>query len=265
MYSIHSNQSANIILAMTEPLQKVRAVKSLYAAYLNNVEIIRFTPNLNTPKAGFPEHLNWVEPKQLKQRGIGSEKGRCALMHAVAHIEFNAINLALDAVCRFDAMPEQYYIDWLQVAVEEAYHFELISLYLSKYGAKYGDFPVHNGLWEMAERTAYDVLARMACVPRLMEARGLDVAPMMRDKLLQAGDEVAAGILEIIFQDEKSHVKVGNEWYSYLCQQRKLDPMDTFIYLVHQHASDYLRGPYNTQARLEAGFTQDELAWIGAI
>lgn len=249
-------------LADPVPISKTQQVSSLYQNFLVNDFCLEREEKLINTMAGFPAMLEWVPPKQLKQRGVGSIKGRCILIHALAHIEFNAINLALDAICRFQNMPWDYYTDWLRVAAEEAYHFQLLAQYLSQYDYQYGNFPVHNGLWHMAEETQYDVLARMACVPRLMEARGLDVAPMIAEKLLSAGDKQAADILEIIFIDEKTHVEIGNRWYHYLCRQRKIDPLSVFQNLVQKHAPGFLRGPYNIDARKQAGFDELELDWI---
>lgn len=201
-----------------------------------------------------------VSPLQVKARSMRTLEGRAALIHALAHIEFNAINLALDAIWRFADMPEAFYGDWLQVASEEAYHFSLLSSHLETLGFAYGDFPAHNSLWDMAEKTQADVLARIALVPRTMEARGLDAAPPVRNKLAQAGDHAAADILDIILRDEIGHVAIGNHWFGWLCAQRGLDPIDTFARLSVQYKAPVLRGPFNMEARRAAGFTDDELA-----
>ena len=181
------------------------------------------------------------------------------MIHALVHIEFNAINLALDAIWRFAAMPPDYYADWLRVADEEALHFSLLAGHLQVLGYAYGDFPGHGSLWEMAGKTRGDVLARMALVPRTMEARGLDAVPAVRAKLAQAGDHAAAGILDIILKDEIGHVGIGNRWYGYLCAQRGLDPLQTYARLAKKHAAPALRGPYNLAARRAAGFSELEL------
>lgn len=255
---------ANHILATRDPLEKLAGVRKMYDAFLLNKTTFQRPHSFSIQEAGFPTNLEWVNPKALKARRVGSVQGRASMIHAVCHIEFNAINLALDALCRFEAMPEQYYIDWLSIAAEEAYHFDLLSQHLANMGHSYGDFSVHDGLWQMALDTSYDVLARMACVPRLLEARGLDVAPFMTEKLAKSGDKVGASILKIIFHDEKSHVQIGNYWYHFLCKERQLDAMQTFKVLVQKHAADYLRGPYNIAARLQAGFLVDELDYIEA-
>lgn len=189
-------------------------------------------------------------------------EGRAALIHALAHIEFNAINLALDAVWRFAHMPREYYGDWLRVAEEEAYHFSLLNTHLQSMGYQYGDFTGHNSLWEMAERTKDDVLARMALVPRTMEARGLDASPPLRNKLAQAGDMAAAEILDIILRDEIGHVAIGNTWFNWLCAQRGFEPIATYQDLAEQYNAPTLRKPFNLEARRKAGFTEAELALL---
>jgi uncharacterized ferritin-like protein (DUF455 family) len=191
-------------------------------------------------------------------------EGRAALVHALAHIEFNAINLALDAIWRFAGMPDEYYADWLKVAAEEALHFSLLAAHLQTLGYQYGDFPAHNSLWDMAEKTCGDVLARIALVPRTMEARGLDASPTVRAKLAQAGDQAAAEILDVILRDEIGHVAIGNRWFGWLCATRKLDPISTYAALAAQYKAPPLRGPFNLAARKAAGFSDEELAALTA-
>jgi uncharacterized ferritin-like protein (DUF455 family) len=187
-------------------------------------------------------------------------EGRAALIHALAHIEFNAINLALDAIWRFPDMPREYYADWLRVAAEEALHFSLLEQHLRTLGFQYGDFTAHNSLWDMAEKTRGDILARIALVPRTLEARGLDAAPPMRAKLAQAGDTAAAEILDIILRDEIGHVAIGNRWFGWLCERRNLDPIAAYAALAVQYKAPQLRGPFNLEARRAAGFSEMELA-----
>jgi len=214
---------------------------------------------IDIPKPGYPETLQLVAPRLLKRRGIQSQEGRNILLHAVAHIEFNAINLALDAAYRFRNQPTQYYLDWIGIAADEARHFGLISNYLNQHGCSYGDSPAHNGLWEMAVDTNYDVLARMALVPRVLEARGLDVTPGMIKRLQGVGDQDAVAILETIYEDEIGHVEKGSNWFFHHCQLRNLEPRDTFFALVEKHLHGELRGPFNISARLQAGFDQQEV------
>jgi len=190
-----------------------------------------------------------------------------ALIHAIAHIEFNAINLGLDAAVRFQGMPDQsspddpghFYRDWLSVAADEARHFLMLSNRLEELGARYGDLPAHNGLWDMAVKTEHDVLVRMALVPRVLEARGLDVTPAMITKLRQAGDEETVGLLEVILEEEEGHVTIGTRWFRYCCEQRGLEPDDTFDELLNTYFKPPPKGPYNEPARRRAGFSEVEL------
>lgn len=200
-----------------------------------------------------------ISPKFVKHRSMRTTEGRAALIHALTHIEFNAINLALDAIWRFAGMPAAYYADWLQVAGEEALHFSLLAGHLQVLGHQYGDFPAHNSMWEMADKTSGDILARMALVPRTLEARGLDATPLTRAKLAQAGDQAAAEILDIILRDEIGHVAIGNHWYKVLCDERGLDPVTTYADLTLHYKAPVLRGPFNLDARRAAGFSEPEL------
>jgi len=211
---------------------------------------------------GRPERPERVKASRVPRRGFGTREGRAIMMHAIAHIEFNAINLALDAVHRFAGMPEQFYADWLSVAEEEAYHFELIRAHLRHLGGDYGDYPAHGSLWEMCDRTAHDVLDRMALVPRVLEARGLDVTPGIQEKLLQAGDANAVSLLDIIMRDEVGHVEIGNRWFHFCCQKRGLDPQATFTELLDHYYPKGLFGPFNLDARRKAGFSEQELAML---
>ncbi|MEY3219793.1 MAG: hypothetical protein RIT27_1150 [Pseudomonadota bacterium] len=220
------------------------------------------TPPQPILSAGRPEKPLLVAPKQLISRKLTTKEGHAALIHAVVHIEFNAINLAWDAAYRFRGLPIDFYGDWLQVAVEEALHFELLRGHLQSLGFDYGDFPAHNGLWELAVDTADDVLARMALVPRVMEARGLDVTPPMINKLKQINDINAVEILNIIYRDEIGHVARGSKWFHYVCEQRHLNPQTTFLDLIHKHLKSGLKLPFNQEVRLQAGFTTEELAFL---
>lgn len=214
-------------------------------------------PQGNIP--GRPARPVMVSPLDVKHRSMRTPEGRAALIHALTHIEFNAINLALDAIWRFAGMPRAFYDDWLRVAAEESYHFSLLSAHLQTLGFAYGDFDAHNSLWDMAEKTKDDVLARIALVPRIYEARGLDAVPLMRAKLVQAGDAAVGGILDIVMHDEIGHVAIGNHWYGWLCTQRGLEPLSTFQTLAATYKAPPLRGPYNQDARRKAGFTEEEM------
>ena len=213
---------------------------------------------------GRPSRPGLVHPRDLPRRGFGSGEGRAAFIHAVAHIEFNAIDLAWDAVYRFRGLPAQYYADWVAVANDEARHFTLLRARLRELGHDYGDFDAHNGLWEMAEKTAHDGLARMALVPRVLEARGLDVTPAMIVKLREFGDEATARILELILCEEIAHVAAGSRWFRWHCEQRGVEPRSTFRALLREYAGGVLHPPFNYAARAEAGFDQDELAALTA-
>ena len=181
-------------------------------------------------------------------------------MHAIAHIEFNAIDLAWDAVYRFRGLPQAYYADWVGVASDEARHFALLRGRLQQLGHDYGDFDAHNGLWEMAGKTADDGLARMALVPRVLEARGLDVTPGMIVKLRSLGDGATADILEVILREEVAHVAAGSRWFRWHCVRAGIDPGTRFRELLAEHARGSLRGPFNREARTAAGFDDAELA-----
>jgi uncharacterized ferritin-like protein (DUF455 family) len=213
---------------------------------------------------GRPTRPALVPVNALQRRSVATTQGRAVLLHALAHIEFNAINLALDIAWRFPGLPEAFYRQWIGVAREEALHFELLRAHLQTLGHDYGDFPAHNGLWDMAEKTRDDPLARLALVPRTLEARGLDASPPMRARLLAAGDSAAAAILDIILRDEIGHVAVGNRWYRHLCAERGLDPIATYARLAALHGAPRLRGPFNLSARRAAGFDEAELALLQA-
>ena len=250
--------------SVSDVIQKVEGVHQLakdWSANRISLDVgTELTPLLQLP--GQPARPELVSPRLVKRRAMNTTLGRAALIHALAHIEFNAINLALDAIWRFADMPAEYYADWLQVAEEESLHFSLLAGHLQELKYAYGDFPAHNSLWEMAERTRDDILARIALVPRTMEARGLDVVPSIRHKLAQAGDNQAAEILDIILRDEIGHVAIGNRWYAYLCEQRCLEPISTYSRLADEYHAPLLRGPFNIEARRAAGFDEMELAGL---
>ncbi|WP_174874245.1 ferritin-like domain-containing protein [Vogesella oryzae] len=214
------------------------------------------------PQPGRPLRPTLINPRDVPRRRVGSREGHAAMVHAIAHIEFNAINLALDAAWRFRAMPDSYVDDWLRIAAEEAAHFKLLRTRLQALGFDYGDFPAHNTLWEMAVKTDHDVLVRMALVPRVMEARGLDAVPIVQDKLRHIGDLETAAVLDIVLRDEIGHVRVGNYWFTTLCDERGLAPVETFRALLRDYRVSELRGVYNLEARRDAGFSELELAML---
>ncbi len=256
------NMAAACLMA-AEPDEKLMRVRELARAHkAGDVQIDPSIPPATLTAPGRPEKPELVRANKMPRRGFGTQEGRAIMMHAIVHIEFNAINLALDAIQRFPDMPGDYYKDWLQVAAEEAYHFELVRAHLRHLGGEYGDYVAHGGLWEMCEKTDADVLQRMALVPRVLEARGLDVTPGIQKKLAQAGDHHAVSILDIIFRDEINHVAIGNRWYRYCCDQRGLDTESTFAALLAEFYPKGLMGPYNMLARQQAGFTDSELALL---
>jgi uncharacterized ferritin-like protein (DUF455 family) len=248
---------AQQLLMVSSPHDKANRVRQARASnhLLDTHQPISDQPGL----PGRPTQPLLVHPSKLKTRAVGTWEGRAGLIHALTHIEANAINLALDMMWRFAGMPERFYLDWWQVAQEEALHFDLLKTHLSTLDFAYGDFPAHDGLWDMAERTKDDVLARLALVPRTLEARGLDATPAVRNRLVSVGDRAGAAILDIILRDEIGHVAIGNRWYHYLCQQRGLDPVATYTDLAQHYQAPVLRGPFNLQARRAAGFTEAEL------
>ncbi|HKI62970.1 MAG TPA: ferritin-like domain-containing protein [Mariprofundaceae bacterium] len=256
-------RAARACLLLGKVDEKLQAVRQLYANWQQGngaFDVDSILAPVEYP--GLPDRPELVQGAKVPRRGFATVQGRRVMMHAIAHIEFNAINLALDAMCRFAGMPEEYYADWLQVAAEDAYHFELIRAHLRYLGADYGDFTAHAGLWDMCEKTAADVLDRMALVPRVLEARGLDVTPGIQAKLAHAGDANAAGILDIILRDEVGHVAIGSRWFRYVCEQRGLNPTRTFFALLDKHYPKGLFGPYNLGARRQAGFSESEIEML---
>ena len=209
---------------------------------------------------GRPAKPELVPPKLVPQRSPTTSEGRARLLHAIVHIEFSTINLALDHAARFRGLPEQYYADWIGVAAEEAYHFTILRERLNSLGYDYGDFPAHAGLWEMAMKTAYEPLARLALVPRLLEARGLDATPPIQRRLEQAGDNASARVLDIILRDEIGHVGLGDHWFRQLCAERNLEPESTYLDLLSRFKAPRPILPMNEAARLQAGFSAAELA-----
>ena len=213
---------------------------------------------------GRPVRPALVDHTSLKAKPLNTPEGRALLLHAIAHIELNAIDLALDVVWRFTGMPEDFYRDWVRIAKEEAKHFLLIQKHLVGMGFDYGHFPAHNSLWDMAERTKGDILARIGLVPRTMEARGLDASPGVKNKLVSAGDLTAGRILDIILEEEIGHVAAGNRWYRHVCHERGLDPVATYRELIQQYDAPKLKSPYNLEARRLAGFDEEELNYLAA-
>ena len=255
-------QKALEILCIQEPYLKRKLLIELSEAHrehqisIDAEMVLQYQSELIP---GRPESPILVNPSELKKRSMNTLEGRAVLLHALAHIEFNAINLALDAVWRFPNMPIDYYEDWLSVAIEESYHFELLSKQLEEWGFSYGQFVAHNSLWEMVEKTKNDVIARMALVPRTMESRGLDALPEIRKRFVQIKEKKVVDILDVILDDEIGHVKIGNRWYNFLCHKNGFEPIQTYAKLTRLYKAPLLKGPFNISARIKAGFTEREL------
>lgn len=249
-----------------DPQIKAQSTEQLYTALLSGL-VYRSDEDDSIEKIerpGRPDKPVLVHHTEVPKRNFGSKDGRVKLAHAIAHIEFNAINLALDAVYRFRDMPDDYYSDWLQVAAEEAKHFSLLNAYLEKHGSYYGTYTAHNGLWEMALKTDHDVLVRMALVPRVLEARGLDVTRAMIERLFRVGDTELAEILEVIYEEEIRHVEKGNHWFGYLCQGLMKNSEQVFRELIETYMKDAHFGPFDVPARLKAGFSENELKYLAS-
>ena len=260
-------QASLTALCIADPIDKVNSVQLLWKSHremaLHPNERLQAADGTSLP--GRPDLPRLIPPKQVPTRTPFTPEGLASLLHAVCHIEFNAINLALDAVWRFHDMPNAYYSDWLRVAYEESQHFELLHTHLQSVGYAYGDFDAHDGLWQMCERTSEDVLARMALVPRTLEARGLDATPLIQDKLRKVATPAATRAVEIldtILRDEVGHVAIGNHWYRWLCAQRGLDPVTLYAELVQRYDAPKHKPPFNNEARLRAGFTEVELGYL---
>ncbi len=250
-------------LLISQPLEKAQTCQQLYQAWIDSTLTLDRLVDLTVPDIpGRPDKPELVAPRDLPRRRNSKEHGVAPLIHAITHIEFNAINLGLDAVARFTGMPEQFYQDWLRVAYEESQHFLMLREHLQTLGYDYGSFPAHSGMWDMAQKTHNDVLKRMALVPRVLEARGLDVTPAMMNKLRGAGDNRAVDILDIILREEIGHVAIGTHWFNYLCAQRNLDGYATFKDLLENYFDGELRGPFHVDARMKAGFTEQEIALL---
>ncbi|GJH43205.1 ferritin-like domain-containing protein [Pasteurella canis] len=266
-------QAISTALIETVPEKKCELVNRLYDELLPTVNLTELADfPIVTPSqdiAGFPHKPLLVAPKDVPKRSFATEDGYAATLHAIAHIEFNAINLGLDAAWRFGRHAQQelgkgmaFVKDWLRVAREESTHFTLLNQHLKSLGYQYGDFEAHAGLWEMSQATAHDIWERMALVPRVLEARGLDATPVLQDKIRQRKDVDAVAILDIILRDEIGHVSIGNHWYHALSAKRGLDAMQCFGELLRKYRIVIFKGVINTDARLQAGFTQYELDWL---
>ncbi len=256
------------LIRLTDPHAKARAVRALPLApeALREAGWTLGQDQALVEPEGVPgraERPLLLPAREVPQRSVGTPEGHAGLIHSLAHIECNAVDLALDAIWRFPGMPAGFYTDWWRVAHEEALHFELLAEHLHRLGHAYGDFTAHEGLWHMANKTRDDVLARMAIVPRTLEARGLDASPAVQRKLVSVGDHRGGEILDTILRDEIGHVAIGNHWFRWLCQQRGLEPVAHYEALALQYGAPRLKGPFNLPARRAAGFEDAELALLG--
>jgi uncharacterized ferritin-like protein (DUF455 family) len=252
------------LLCERQPRAKAEGARALWRDFQN--QQVALDPQGHWPEPdhlpGRPDAPRLTSTLTPRSRSVYTPEGRAVLLHAIAHIEFNAINLALDACWRFAGLPDRFYRDWLQVAAEEALHFDLLCEHLQTLGHDYGSFDAHDGLWQMCERTKGSFRARMALVPRTLEARGLDATPPLQKKLSAAGDARAVEILDTILRDEVGHVAIGNHWYRWACERDGVDPEADFLELCSLHQAPRPRKPLNLSARALAGFTATELQSI---
>jgi uncharacterized ferritin-like protein (DUF455 family) len=249
-------EAAVAVLQTADPELKARRTRETADAWRRG-EIAAVGTGVPPARPARPERPPLMAPRQVPRRRISAgPRGRIALLHAIAHIELNAIDLAWDLIARFAGpdLPRSFADDWVKVADEEAKHFGLLSGRLQDLGARYGDLPAHDGLWQAAEATAHDLLARLAVVPLVLEARGLDVTPAMIAKLETAGDGASAAILETIYRDEIGHVAIGRQWFEWLCGTRGLAPGPAWQDQVRRHFRGALKPPFNEAARAAAGF-----------
>jgi len=251
-------------LSSQDPKDKTGLTQLLFADWQNDK--LTIGPAIPPPtRPGRPELPVLVPPNDVPRRRIGSPDGRAALMHAVTHIEFNAINLALDMALRFGpgtdftstSDQKAFIADWISVANDEARHFNLLSDYLADYGFSYGDFKAHDGLWEAAEQTQMDIAARLAIAPMVLEARGLDVTPQMIKRFEGIGDKKAVKILSVILEEEVSHVAFGTKWFNYFSSKRGKDSEKYFHNQVRNHFKGKLKPPFNDLARAKAGLFEE--------
>lgn len=243
-------------------VERTRAAYAAWTAGLLRREQEEELPPTGPVQPGLPAGLELTSPTRVKRRSLGSPRGLAAFVHAIAHIEWNAINLAWDAVWRFPSMPEAFAGDWARVAFEEASHFAMLRGRLRELDSDYGRLPAHDGLWQTAEATRHDVLARMALVPRVLEARGLDVTPGLIERLRAQGDEATARILDVVLREELGHVRTGSRWFHHLCGQRGLAPAAAFEAAIREHfrgRPQAVVDPALRRQRKEAGFRDDEL------
>lgn len=250
-------EAARAVVAAPDPVEKVRLAQIAGAAWRDRRLPIgaRSTAEPMPDRPGRPAKPELLSPRAMPRRSTQGLRGRIALLHAMAHIELNAVDMTWDLVGRFAhvALPRSFFDDWVEVAAEEAGHFALVSRRLGELGAAYGDLPAHDGLWQAAQATADSLIARIAIVPLVLEARGLDVSPGLIASLEAAGDTASAAVLGVIYRDEKRHVAYGAKWFRWLAEQAGLAPEPLFHDLVRRNFRGGLKPPFNDRARAEAG------------
>ena len=249
--------AALAVLDQPEPAEKVRLTLEYAQAWRDGaIAIVGDTPP--PPRPARPAKPELISPGDMPKRSTGGGPRRLALLHAIAHIELNAIDLGWDIIARFASpdLPRAFYDDWVQVAEDEARHFAMLDDRLRDLGAAYGDYPAHDGLWEAAEKTADDILARLALVPMVLEARGLDTTPAQVARLEKNGDSATAALMATIADDEISHVAAGVRWFEHICAERTLEPIPTFKALIATHFRGTLTPPFNHAARDRAAFAR---------
>lgn len=250
-------EGANYILNASSANEKVTHTHIVASKWFNSELDYKFN-SFPPARPGRPDKPELLNPKDMpRRRNAKANAARIAMLHAIAHIELNAIDLAWDIIARFgEKMPIDFINDWIKVADDEARHFELLSKRLTDFDSFYGALPAHDGLWQSAEKTAHNLLARLAIVPLVLEARGLDVTPSLIKKFSDANDQKSVEILELIYIEEIDHVKAGNRWFNYLCTEKKLNPEATYQSLVNKYFAGTLKPPFNIEARNKAGFNQ---------
>ncbi|CUW40561.1 conserved protein of unknown function(containing Ferritin/ribonucleotide reductase-like domain,70-217) [Magnetospirillum sp. XM-1] len=251
-------EAAFAVLTAADPAEKCRLTR-LYAADWREGRITRVGDTLPPARPARPARPQLLAPKEMPRRSYGGDRGRIGLLHALAHIELNAIDLGWDIVARFahEGLPDDFASDWVQVALDEVEHFEMLERLLGSLGAAYGDLPAHDGLWQAAEKTADDILARLVVVPMTLEARGCDTTPATMEKLARNGDTLTPPALDVIYNDEIRHVAAGVRWFTFVARKRGLDPRAEYHRLLPLRYPGGLKEPFNHAARAEAGFPRD--------
>ncbi|MDD7908484.1 ferritin-like domain-containing protein [Pseudovibrio exalbescens] len=258
--SIQSLKSgARAIVAATDPSEKASLAYEVAQKWFSGgLGLHRSALDKDMPnRPGRPDKPVLLPPRDMPKRAMGGKAGKLALLHSLAHIELNAIDLTWDLLGRFCRvpMPRSFFDDWVQVGLEEAKHFTMLEKHLASIGASYGDLPAHDGLWQAAQSTEHDLLARLAIIPLVLEARGLDITPPMIEKARSSGDPETARVLEVIYRDEKRHVAFGAKWFRFMCDRERIKPEPKFHELVREHFKGPLKPPFNDRARSEAGLT----------